>query len=80
MYTLHMFEDIKKRISVRPAFYVSFMCLLLCVYDNGSTGLQNAIYSNILYIYCTRTWQNLIENAHFLKCVQISALTINVLS
>ena len=50
MYTLHMFEDIKKRISVRPAFYVSFMCLLLCVYDNGSTGLLNAIYSNILYI------------------------------
>ena len=50
MYTLHMFEDIKKRISVMPAFYVSFMYLLLCVYDNGSTGLQNAIYSNILYI------------------------------
>ena len=63
-----------------PVFYVSFMCLLLCVYDNGSTVLQNAIYSNILYIYCTRTWQNLSENAHFRKCVQISALTINVLS
>ena len=50
MYPLHMFEDIKKRIIVMPAFYVSFMYLLLCVYDNGSTGLQNAIYSNILYI------------------------------
>ena len=72
MYTLHMFEDIKKRISVRPAFYVSFMYLLLCVYDNGSTGLLNAIYSHILYIYCTRTWQNLSEKCTFPKmCANI---------
>ena len=79
MYTLHMFEDIKKRISVMPAFYVSFMYLLLCVYDNGSTGLQNAIYSNILYILYAHLAESH-RNAHFRKCVQISALTINVLS
>ena len=64
MYPLHMFEDIKKRISVRPAFYVSFMYLLLCVYDNGSTGLQNAIYSNILYIYIVRALGRISAKMH----------------
>lgn len=59
MYTMHMFEDIKKRISVSPAFYVSFMCLLLCVYAKRQHRTakcyiqQYFIY--ILYAHCAES-------------------------